>query len=102
MVLNLFILFASVGIAFPIGMGITVFLRWFSQTRQDARRQKVIENYWRFLGTWGVPYSLLMAMLKAVERNAQGLEEYLFECALFVVMFFGAWFEARRVQRRRS
>lgn len=86
-------------VAFPTGAGIAILLRWMSQ-KKAPNKQKVIANAWKFLGTWAVPYSLLMAVLKLIENNPQGLVEYLVGCALFVSMFSGAWTEARRFQGR--
>jgi uncharacterized membrane protein YdcZ (DUF606 family) len=91
----------AVVMAFPVGMGVATLLRWVSQTMRDPQRQKRVANYWQFLGTWGVPFSLAMAMLKVVGRDTQGLVECLSECVLFVSMFFGAWTETRLFQNRR-
>ncbi len=92
--------FFFIAVSFPAGAGLAIFLRWMSQ-KKVPNRQKAIADAWKFLGTWAVPYSLLMAVLKLVQRNPQGVEEYLVQCALFVSLLSGAWTEARRFRGRR-
>jgi len=96
---DLFLFLSFVTVAFPLGMGLAMFLRWLSRQMPPAK-QRTMANAWQLLATWAVPYSLLMAVLKSVQRNPQGLEESLVECALFVSLFSSAWTEARRFRGR--
>ncbi len=92
-------LVAALLLAFPLGMGFTLFLRWLSRQKRDPREQRSMAARWNVIGTFGVPFSLIMALLRAFHHDANGVESYLVQCAFFISMYLGARTQARRQER---
>jgi len=89
----------AVPLAFLFGMGVTALFRLLGQQKQDSKRRRTVTDSWRGLATWGILWSLSMTMLKVVQRDLDGVQTYLVEFVLFIFVFFGAWFQARRFQK---
>ncbi len=96
--INAIELMAFLLLAFPVGMGFTLFLRWLSRQKRDPREQRSMAGRWYLIGTFGVPVNLGMALLYAFNHNANQAEDHLVQCAFFISMYLGARTQARRQQ----